>query len=114
MALISCPECEKEISDKADACPHCGFPLSDGSATPVSAITPESRQRIRLAGMISRVLQVLGGILLLASIPNLYGARFLPGSNLIPPLPSIVAAGFFVFGTTLCIMGTIGVYWFRE
>ena len=25
MALISCPECSKEISDKADFCPHCGF-----------------------------------------------------------------------------------------
>lgn len=28
MALINCPECNKEISDKAGACPHCGFPLT--------------------------------------------------------------------------------------
>lgn len=28
MALIKCPECGKEISDKAAACIHCGFPLS--------------------------------------------------------------------------------------
>ncbi|MBU5311916.1 zinc ribbon domain-containing protein [Tissierella carlieri] len=27
MALISCPECTKEISDKVKACPHCGYPL---------------------------------------------------------------------------------------
>lgn len=27
MALIRCPECHSEISDKAVACPHCGFPL---------------------------------------------------------------------------------------
>lgn len=27
MALIKCPECGKEISDKAPACIHCGFPL---------------------------------------------------------------------------------------
>ena len=26
MALIECYECEKEISDKAPACPHCGAP----------------------------------------------------------------------------------------
>ena len=25
MALINCPECGKEISDKAPACPNCGF-----------------------------------------------------------------------------------------
>lgn len=24
MALIKCPECGKEISDKAIKCPHCG------------------------------------------------------------------------------------------
>ncbi len=29
MSLISCPECEKEISDKAIACPHCGCPNQD-------------------------------------------------------------------------------------
>ena len=28
MALIKCPECNKEISDQAISCPHCGFPLS--------------------------------------------------------------------------------------
>lgn len=27
MALIKCPECGKEISDKAAACPNCGMPL---------------------------------------------------------------------------------------
>ena len=25
MALINCPECQKEVSDTALACPHCGF-----------------------------------------------------------------------------------------
>ena len=25
--LIKCPECNKEVSDKATNCPHCGFPL---------------------------------------------------------------------------------------
>ena len=25
--LIKCPECHKEVSDKASNCPHCGFPL---------------------------------------------------------------------------------------
>jgi len=25
MALIECPECKREISDKAVSCPHCGY-----------------------------------------------------------------------------------------
>lgn len=29
MALIKCPECSKEISDKAVSCPNCGFPISE-------------------------------------------------------------------------------------
>lgn len=28
MALIKCPECGKEISDKADSCPQCGYPIN--------------------------------------------------------------------------------------
>lgn len=28
MALIKCPECSREISDKAESCPQCGLPLA--------------------------------------------------------------------------------------
>ena len=27
MALLNCPECKERVSDQAEACPHCGFPL---------------------------------------------------------------------------------------
>lgn len=33
MALIKCPECGKEISDKSDKCIHCGFPLIETKNT---------------------------------------------------------------------------------
>lgn len=29
MALIKCPECGKEISDKSKCCIHCGFPMDE-------------------------------------------------------------------------------------
>ena len=29
MALIKCPECGKEISDKSKACIHCGYPIDE-------------------------------------------------------------------------------------
>ena len=29
MALIKCPECGKEISDKSKHCIHCGYPLDE-------------------------------------------------------------------------------------
>jgi hypothetical protein len=32
MALVSCPECGKSVSDKARACPNCGYPIkADGA-----------------------------------------------------------------------------------
>lgn len=28
MPLISCPECGKSVSNRAQACPHCGYPIN--------------------------------------------------------------------------------------
>lgn len=33
MALTTCPECGKEVSDQAVACPACGYPIHKPSAT---------------------------------------------------------------------------------
>lgn len=31
MSLIKCPECNKEISDKAKTCPNCGYPINSNT-----------------------------------------------------------------------------------
>lgn len=36
MALIDCPECRRQISDRAAACPHCGHPGPGAHALPVA------------------------------------------------------------------------------
>lgn len=41
MALIVCPECKKNISDMAGACPHCGYPTEgkkSGASSGFSAL----------------------------------------------------------------------------
>lgn len=45
MALMSCPECGKEISDAARSCPHCGYSIREAAAsqikrTPLTEKTP--------------------------------------------------------------------------
>ncbi len=35
MALIECQECGKQISSKAEACPHCGAPVGGDTAPPL-------------------------------------------------------------------------------
>ncbi len=49
MALISCPECSKEISDKAVACPSCGAPQS-ALGQPVMKLNSESHTRVTRTG----------------------------------------------------------------
>ena len=43
MALIKCPECNKEISDKASSCPHCGYPLEKKETKKVRNKEPKKR-----------------------------------------------------------------------
>ncbi len=44
MALIDCPECSRQISDRAPLCPHCGMPMEAGAKvvtpTPTVPIEP--------------------------------------------------------------------------
>lgn len=40
MALIKCPECGNEISDKAAACPNCGYPIDRKPIEPVEPSEP--------------------------------------------------------------------------
>ena len=47
MALIQCPECSGQISDKAIICPHCGFPVRDGN---ISTSTPRKARKRRPNG----------------------------------------------------------------
>ena len=44
MALIQCPECGGQVSDRAFSCPHCGFPINQSSHN-VSVGRPVSRKK---------------------------------------------------------------------
>lgn len=43
MGLITCPDCSKEVSDRAPACPHCGAPLAEtpDSGRPVNVVVKD-------------------------------------------------------------------------
>ena len=40
MALIICPECSKEVSDKATICPNCGYPIIQEDTNINSELSP--------------------------------------------------------------------------
>lgn len=45
MTLIKCKECNKEISDKAETCPHCGITLKKKKTVKEAKIIKENGQR---------------------------------------------------------------------
>ena len=51
MALINCPECNREISDQAKFCPHCGYPLKNITPTAVKQ-TPKAKKSLKPAPII--------------------------------------------------------------
>ena len=68
MALISCPGCGRQVSDRAPQCPQCGYPIAAAAAetpeyTEVYEPEPEPKQNGRLkiaAGVLAVVAAVVG------------------------------------------------------
>lgn len=66
MALIQCPECGKEISDKVKACPFCGYPMEEDAGAPqpvaVTSISiqsdPAKRKKL-ITGVIAAIVIVI-------------------------------------------------------
>lgn len=71
MALMKCPECTLQVSDKAISCPHCGYPL-DKAATPKQS-TPKFKRLPNGFGSITYLKD--------AKLRNPYRARVCVGRN---------------------------------
>ena len=99
MALISCPECQRQVSDQAATCPSCGFAIAgaaapglpagdalaaaalraSGSGAPHEAVTWEGRPSVRLIareapGIIWALAAPIFGIILLPDAMKVVGA----------------------------------------
>jgi len=72
MALINCPECQKEVSDQAASCPNCGFSISkkkarkglynDNNIPNKPNRTSSKFRRVIVFGCIGMALLLLGAI----------------------------------------------------
>lgn len=93
MALISCKECNTEISDKAAVCPKCGAPVevTGLQAGPV-VITEQTGKKYK-------ALQLAGVIMILAGVVSCAGHD--PKS----------ASWLFLFGLVLYVWARVGAWW---
>lgn len=65
MALINCPECNKEISDKAEICIHCGYPIKSNKEINMQLYKIQfkkfcnhsmySKNRLKVVGFVNKI-----------------------------------------------------------
>ena len=69
MVLIKCSECEKEVSNKAAACPGCGAPFeSEAIGSGVKRLTTiqKTSKSIKLQGVLTGIMMIVGVYLMVA------------------------------------------------
>jgi len=59
MALIECPDCQKEVSDSAPSCPNCGAPISQGAESNRRMCKKCGRETIHKAPKTSHILHFI-------------------------------------------------------
>jgi predicted amidophosphoribosyltransferase len=70
MALINCPECKREVSDQAAACPHCGLPIATQKPDPAPAaaqvetpkVEPKKRNVQKLLAVLLTLFSLIAAI----------------------------------------------------
>lgn len=72
MALVSCAECGREVSDKAQSCPGCGAGISDAKETAAAGArlhtVQETSKRLKLHQLGSIAMLVIGGVWIFAGM----------------------------------------------
>ena len=89
MALINCPECNNQVSNTAESCPHCGAPIAgakEGQAAGAQIKTvQETSKKLKLQILISSIMFWAGVIWLIVAIN---GAKY--SSDEPPQVPSFL------------------------
>lgn len=72
LALITCGECAKQVSDKAQSCPNCGAPVSRSESTPViSSQKPNQPVKKASQSIWAVLILIVIGVLALMQLPSI-------------------------------------------
>lgn len=102
MALIKCPECAREISDRAPVCPNCGVPIAVTSEQKINesnmVTIQETSKRLKGLIIISTLL-IAGGFLLF----------FKAGTPMRP-----ISALIIIIGLILYFITKFNIWWYHK
>ncbi len=99
MALINCPECGKEISDKATTCPNCGCP--------VAKETEELNGK--QTGHLSYIRIALSILLIVSAVFVVYQSFFAGLSNTINATGNLDGTWGLIFALLEILFGVMGI-----
>ena len=108
MALINCPECNKEISDKATNCPHCGNPINEQKPIIVRKDYKAKAKAFTIAGVIVFLISGFIGISSAGSMVRMK-AKYLSGGGGAYPILNFGIIALTWIGIILIVVGII--YW---
>lgn len=99
MALTTCPDCSREVSTAAPACPYCGRPNAPALAAPVAAQAPAAEQTL-WRGSPSWLL-LLGKIIWLVLAATVLPAVLVWANNRFLPDPAAMRIVWFVVAAVI-------------
>ncbi len=103
MALIDCPECGKQISDKAVSCIHCGNPLVT-TPTPVKlAAESDAVVTTEATNKAWKAVQGIGVLMIVLGLVSCMGTAGSGGTG--------GAFALFALGAATTIVGKVGAWW---
>lgn len=80
MSLINCPECGTQVSDRAEKCPKCAYPINDknqaGKENPIPNVIVKPKEGCFLQSMNAGCLVIaviIGIIILFVIIVSVWG-----------------------------------------
>ncbi len=105
MALLACPECGKQVSDRAQACPSCGCPIAGRGPIGAQQASSGPRPVIVVAAPTNRwVYIVLGLFLGCLGIHNFYAGYNGKGAT---QLIITIVLGWFIVGIVITAIWAI-------
>ena len=66
MALINCPDCNKEVSENAQTCIGCGAPIAAKREAAQIQMIQETSKQLKAQSLISGILVIIGLVSVLA------------------------------------------------
>lgn len=76
MSLKPCPECGHEVSDRAPACPSCGFPLAEDPVLVYTQHRLDFAEKVAIGAIVVAAVFALLGFVTTDFLPFAFGGGF--------------------------------------